>query len=66
MPGKNNKALDARFMKGRTLVRLGEKTEGAKEFKAVVAAAPGSDIARRAQAELRDLGVSAAPAKRRR
>jgi TolA-binding protein len=55
---KNNKSLDARFMKGRTLVRLGQKTDGAKEFKAVVQASPGSDLAHRAQAELRDLGVA--------
>ncbi len=64
---KNNKSLDARFMKGRTLVRLGEKSEGAREFRAVVQASPGSDIARRAQAELRDLGaVPASSAKKRR
>ena len=60
---KNNKSMDAHFMKGRTLVRLGEKAEGAREFRAVVTAAPGTDVARRAQAELRDLGtVTPAPA----
>jgi TolA-binding protein len=56
---KNNKSMDAHFMKGRTLVRLGEKSEGAREFRAVVQASPGSDVARRAQAELRDLGAAA-------
>ena len=60
---RNAKTLDARFMKGRTLVRLGQKADAAKEFKAIIAASPGSDIARRAQAELRDL--NAAPAKKR-
>jgi TolA-binding protein len=60
---KNAKTLDARFMKGRALVRLGQKTDAAREFRAIVAASPGSDIARRAQAELRDL--NAAPAKKR-
>ncbi len=63
---KNNKSLDARFMKGRTLVRLGEKSEGAREFRAVVQASPGSDVARRAQAELRDLGAAPAPAAKKR
>jgi TolA-binding protein len=58
---KNNKSMDARFMKGRTLARLGEKSEAAREFRAVVQADPGSDTARRAQAELRDLGVAPAP-----
>ena len=62
---KNNKTMEAHFMKGRTLVRLGEKSEGAREFRAVVQASPGSDIARRAQAELRDLGVATAPSRKR-
>lgn len=60
---RNPKTLDARFMKGRALVRLGQKADAAKEFRAIVSASPGSDIARRAQAELRDL--NAAPAKKR-
>lgn len=60
---RNAKTLDSRFMKGRALVRLGEKSEAAKEFRAIIAASPGSDIARRAQDELRAL--NAAPAKKR-
>ena len=63
---KNNKTADARFMKGRTLVRLGDKAEGAREFRQVVQDYPSSDVARRAQAELRDLGSTAAPATRKR
>lgn len=64
---KNNKSPDAHFMKGRTLVRLGEKSEGAREFRAVIQSSPGSDVAKRAQAELRDLGVSAsAPSTKKR
>lgn len=63
---KNNKSMDARFMKGRTLARLGEKSEAAREFRAVVQADPGSDTARRAQAELRDLGVAPAPVAKKR
>jgi TolA-binding protein len=64
---KNNKSMDARFMKGRTLVRLGEKSEGAREFRAVVQASPGSDVAKRASAELRDLGaITPAPTSRKR
>lgn len=59
---KNNKTMDARFMKGRAMARLGEKSEAAREFRAVIQASPGSDIARRAQAELRDLGVASSPA----
>lgn len=62
---KNNKSMEAHFMKGRALVRLGEKSEGAREFRTVVQASPGSDIARRAQAELRDLGATPAPSSSR-
>jgi TolA-binding protein len=60
---RNAKTLDARFMKGRALVRLGQKTDAAREFRAISAASPGSDIARRAQDELHAL--NAAPAKKR-
>jgi TolA-binding protein len=57
---KNNATLDAHFMKGRTLVRLGQKADAAKEYRAIIAASPGSDIAHRAQAELHDLNAAAA------
>jgi TolA-binding protein len=67
MPGKNNKLGDAHYMKGRALVHLGEKTAASKEFKAVIAT-PGADpgLVRNAQAALRDLGVTAPPARKRR
>lgn len=63
---KNAKTDDARFMKGRTLVLLGQRTDGAAEFRALVKASPNSALGRRAQGELKDLGLSAAPAKSRR
>ena len=63
---KNEKTDDARFMKGRTLVFLGQRTDGANEFRALVKASPKSELGRRAQSELRALGLSAAPAKTRR
>ncbi len=55
---KNAKTNDARFMKGRTLVQLGQRNDGAEEFRALVKASPGSELGRRAQAELRALGLS--------
>ena len=61
---KNNKTLDAHFMKGRTYVRLGQKSEAAKEYRAIISASPGSDIARRAQAELNDLKATSSSRKR--
>ncbi len=57
---KNNATLDARFMKGRTLARLGQKADAAKEFRAIIAASPGTDLAHRAQVELHDLNAAAA------
>jgi len=55
---RNSKTLDAHFMKGRTLVRLGQRNEGADEFRAIIKLAPKSDLATRARAELKDLGLS--------
>jgi TolA-binding protein len=62
---KNAKTDDARFMKGRTLVLLGQRMDGAAEFRALVRTSPNSALGRRAQGELKDLGLSAAPAKPR-
>lgn len=63
---RNDKTNDARFMKGRTLVQLGQRTDGANEFRALVKTSPNSELGRRAQSELKALGLSAAPAKARR
>jgi TolA-binding protein len=63
---KNPKTLDARLMKGRALVRLGRRDEGADELRELVREAPRSDAGRRAGIELKALGLSAAPAPSRR
>lgn len=64
---KNAKTTDARFMKGRTLVRLGQRNEGAEEFRAIIKEAPNSELGRRSRDELRALGLSTgAPATKRR
>ena len=55
---KNAKTDDARFMKGRTLVRLGKRTEGAEEFRELYAQSPNSELGRRSRDELRSLGLS--------
>ena len=55
---KNAKTNDARFMKGRTLVWLGQRNDGAVEFRALVKASPNSELGRRAQSELRSLGLA--------
>jgi TolA-binding protein len=63
---KNSKTADAHFMKGRSLVRLGQKSDAAKEYRAAIAADPHSDAAHRAQAELRDLGLSSTTTRKKR
>jgi TolA-binding protein len=55
---KNDKTNDARFMKGRTLVQLGQRNDGAVEFRALVKTSPNSELGRRAQSELRSLGLA--------
>lgn len=53
---ENNKTLDAMFMKGRTLMQMGEKAKAAAEFRAVMKRAPNSDVAIKAKAQLDSLG----------
>lgn len=62
---RNAKTDDARFMKGRALVQLGQKNDGAEEFKALVSANPSSEMGRRAQSELRALGLTSPSRSRR-
>jgi len=62
----NSRTLDARLMKGKALVKLGQRNEGANEFREIIRLSRGSEQAAKATAELRALGLSpgAAPAAR--
>lgn len=66
---KNPKTEDARFMKGRTLVRMNQRNEGAEEFRALIKESPNSELGKRSRDELRALGLStgatSTPARRR-
>jgi len=59
----NSKTNDARLMKARALAELGRRAEAEQELRALIKAAPNSDAARRARAELQKL--SGAPARKR-
>ena len=59
----NNKTPDATYMKGLTLVRLGQRTEAGEEFRQVIRRWPNSNVGAKARVQLRDLGLSASPAK---
>ena len=45
-------------MKGQTLVKTGRRTAGAAEFREVVRRFPRSDIAAKARAQLKAMGLS--------
>jgi tol-pal system protein YbgF len=54
----NDRTLDAMFMKGRTLVQLGEKADAVEEFREVYRSAPrNSELQKKAAAQLRSLNV---------
>lgn len=59
----NTKTNDARLMKARALLELGNRAEAEQELRALIKAAPNSDAARRARTELQRL--SGAPARKR-
>jgi tol-pal system protein YbgF len=61
----NNKTPDARYMKGQTLVKLTRRNAGAAEFRALIRQYPNSDMAAKAQSQLRQLGLSAATPRRK-
>jgi tol-pal system protein YbgF len=59
----SDKTPDALFMKGQTLVKMGKRTAGAAEFREVVRRFPRSEMATKARAQLKAMGLSAtAPA----
>lgn len=54
----NSKTNDARLMKARSLAELGQRAAAEQELRALIKAAPNSDAARRARAELQKLSGS--------
>jgi len=63
---ENPKTGDAHYMKGLSLLKLGQRDAAAKEFRLVVSKYPNTDSAAQARLRLKDLGLSAGPAPRRR
>jgi len=61
---ENPKTADALYMKGAALMKAGRRTEAATEFRNFLKRYPNNDLAAKAQANLRTLGLSApAPAR---
>jgi tol-pal system protein YbgF len=53
-----NKTADAHYMKGVVLMALGRNDSAAREFRDVYTSYPDSDLAAKAKARLKDLGLS--------
>lgn len=68
----NNKTADAMYMKGMALLRSNQRNQAAQEFLAVVQKYPNAEVAQKARAQRKALGLSSpsgaapAPARRRR
>jgi len=58
----NNKTASAHLKKGEALLALGKRDAAAREFRDVVTRYPDSDVAPRAKADLKDLGLAPAAA----
>lgn len=67
---ENNKTADANFMKGMALLKAGKRDAAAKEFQNVATKYPNSEVASKARAQRKALGLStpssAPPARARR
>jgi len=57
----NSKTPDALYMKGRTLVKMGKRTQGKQEYCELVKRFPAHDLAGRAKTEVRALGLTCGP-----
>jgi len=63
---ENVKTRDAMYMKGQTLLKMGQRTKAAEEFRGIISRWPGSELAAKARARLRELGLPAtAPTRRK-
>ncbi|MCS7315340.1 MAG: outer membrane protein assembly factor BamD [Bryobacterales bacterium] len=63
---ENVKTRDAMYMKAQTLLKMGQRAQAAEEFRAIVARWPASELAAKARARLKEMGLPAtAPVKRK-
>ena len=64
-PDNSNKNPDALFMKGRSLMQLGRRSDAATEYRELIQKFPRTEPADKARAELKNMGLSATPANTR-
>lgn len=60
---ENNKTRDGMYMKGMSLVKLGRRADGARQFQDLVETYPSSEQATKAKAQLRSLNLSTTKAR---
>jgi tol-pal system protein YbgF len=60
---ENNKTRDAMYMKGMSLVKLGRRVDGARQFQEVVDTYPTSEQAAKSKAQLRSLKLATTKAR---
>jgi len=58
---ENNKTPDAMYMKGMALLKSGQRTQAAQEFLTVIEKYPNAEVATKARAQRKALGLSAPP-----
>ena len=58
----NSKTPDALYMKGATLVKTGKRTQGKQEFCELAKRFPSTDLASKARAQVKSLGLTCGPA----
>jgi tol-pal system protein YbgF len=65
---ENNKTADAMYMKGMALLKYGQRTQAGQEFLTVIQKYPTSEVATKARAQRKALGLSvpSTPSRRRR
>jgi TolA-binding protein len=64
-PQSNNKAVDAHYMKAKTLTQMGQRTAAAQEYRELIRLYPRHELAAKSRTELKALGLSAAPPKKK-
>jgi tol-pal system protein YbgF len=60
---ENNKTRDGMYMKGMSLVKLGRRTDGARQFQEIIDTYPTSEQAAKARAQLKNLNLATTKAR---
>jgi tol-pal system protein YbgF len=62
---ENNKTPDALYMKAQSLIKMGKRTQGVRELQELIRRYRNKDLAKKAQEQLRSMGMTTGSASRR-